>query len=84
MPKTRIKEICKQKKIRQIDLANILGMREDSFSIAVNNDTLNLGKLEKIAEYLGVGISDLFPQPLSFKCPCCGAELQLVEKKRDE
>lgn len=84
MPKTRIKEICKEKKVRQIDLANLLGMREDSFSIAVNNDTLNLSKLEKIAEYLGVGISDLFPKPSRLKCPCCGAELQLVEKKKEE
>ena len=83
MPKTRIKEICKQKKVRQIDLANILGMREDSFSLAVNNDTLSLSKLEKIAEYLGVNISELFPSTTHLKCPCCGAELQLVEKKEE-
>lgn len=84
MLRERIKTLCKDKGIRQIDLANALEMREDSLSIALKKQTLSISKLEIIANILGVEIGDLFKQSIIFKCPCCGAELQLVEKKKEE
>lgn len=46
MVKMMIKEICKEKGVRQIDLANELNMRDDSLSIAIKNNTLSVSKLE--------------------------------------
>lgn len=78
MAKTCIKELCKQKGVKQIDLAKLLDMREDSFSIAIKRDTLSIEKLDIIANHLGVGIAELFESPrVSVNCPHCGKPLSI-------
>lgn len=63
MQKNYIKELCKLKKVRQTELAMLLGMREDSFSIALKRNTLSIAKLEKIATALDVPMWQLFASP---------------------
>lgn len=78
MAKTCIKELCKQKGVKQIDLAKLLDMREDSFSIAIKRDTLSIEKLDIIANHLGVGIAELFESSrASVNCPHCGKPLSI-------
>lgn len=81
MAKTQIKELCKQKGIKQIELAKLLDMREDSFSIALKKDTLSIEKLDIIANHLGVGISELFaPKDADvITCPKCGSRFRIIE-----
>lgn len=63
MQQNYIKELCKLKKVRQTELAMLLGMREDSFSIALKRNTLSIAKLEKIAAALNVPMWQLFASP---------------------
>lgn len=63
MQQNYIKELCKLKKVRQTELAMLLGMREDSFSIALKRNTLSIAKLEKIATALNVPMWQLFAPP---------------------
>lgn len=63
MQQNYIKELCKLKKVRQTELAMLLGMREDSFSIALKRNTLSIAKLEKIANALNVPMWQLFASP---------------------
>lgn len=63
MQQNYIKELCKLKKVRQTELAMLLGMREDSFSIALKRNTLSIAKLEKIATALNVPMWQLFVSP---------------------
>lgn len=89
MQKNYIKELCKEKKVRQTELALILGMREDSFSIALKRNTLSIAKLEKIASALDVPLwrlfasyEDLAPDPAPvFVCPHCGKKIAIEIKK---
>ena len=81
MAKTCIQTLCKQKGVKQIELAKLLDMREDSFSIAIKRDTLSIEKLDIIANYLGVEIAELFAprEEGVIICPKCGAKFKLVE-----
>lgn len=56
----RIKELCKEKNIKLSEVANYIEMRDDSFSIALTKETLNVEKLVKISTFLNVSISELF------------------------
>lgn len=80
----RIKELCKEKGVSQKQLAALLELREDSFSIALKRNSLSLAKLDKIAEALGVPVAELFAQDpnggASIVCPHCG---QLIKIKVD-
>lgn len=78
----RIKEILKEKGLTQKELADRMGVADMSLSRSLNGNP-NLSTLKKIAEVLNVNVSDLFKDGnhARFKCPCCGAELQLIEKK---
>ena len=60
----RVQELLKEKGVNQKDLAKHLDMREDSFSLSLKNETLNVEKLAKIAKYLDVPIHDLFEKPI--------------------
>ncbi len=81
MAKTIIKELCKQKGVKQIELAKILDMREDSLSIAIKRDTLSIDKLDIIANHLGVEIAELFAprEEGVIICPKCGAKFKMME-----
>ncbi len=79
-PILRIKELCKEQKIRQQDLAPELGISATSLSTAINEERLNIRDLKKIAQVLGVGISELFADSNAhaFRCPRCGTLLEVT------
>lgn len=81
MSRTIIKELCKQKGVKQIELANLLEMREDSLSTALKRDTLSIDKLAIIAEHLGVGIAELFgpKEEGVITCPKCGTRFKMID-----
>lgn len=56
----RIRELCKEKGVKQSELAECIGVNETSFSTSLKNETFNVEKLVKIADYLNVSISELF------------------------
>lgn len=85
MQQNYIKELCKLKKVRQTELAMLLGMREDSFSIALKRNTLSIAKLEKIADALDVPIWQLFASSEEVQkennnivCPHCGNPIKVT------
>ena len=78
----RIKEVLKEKKITVVSLANSVGMAQPSMSNIVNGkSTPSLETLDKIADAIGVLVTDLFEQPkkdsLSLTCPHCGKYINL-------
>ena len=76
----RIKEILKEKGMTQKELAKKMGVAEMSVSKSINGNP-GLSTLEKIAEALGVDVSELFaPSRNVIRCPHCGAVLELKEK----
>lgn len=78
----RIKELCKEKGITQAQLAEKLGIQAVSFSQAVSRNKFNIDRLGDIAEALEVEIPDLFKSSSTIlRCPNCGTELELKEKK---
>ena len=79
----KIKEILKDKNITAKELATQIGMSEAGLSVALSEKgNPSLSTLKKIAEALGVEISELFNQPFttSLTCPKCGAGLELCVK----
>lgn len=77
----RIKEILKEKKITQKELAKKMGVAEISLSRSINGAP-TLTTLEKIASALGVEVAELFaPSRNVIRCPHCGAVLEISEKK---
>lgn len=81
MSKTQIQTLCKKKGVKQIELAGLLGMREDSLSIALKKDTLSIDKLDIIANHLGVEIAELFAprEEGVITCPKCGSKFKMLE-----
>lgn len=78
----RIKEVLKEKKITVVSLANSVGMAQPSMSNIVNGkSTPSLETLDKIADVIGVPVTDLFDRPkkdsLSLTCPHCGKDINL-------
>lgn len=59
--KYRIKELCKEKGITMESLASGIGTSQASISrIITGNGNPTIESLERIANYLGVGVADLF------------------------
>lgn len=57
----RIKEVQKEKKITVVELAGIVGVAQPTMSNLVNGKTTpSLETLQKIADALGVNITELF------------------------
>lgn len=76
----RIKDVLKEKKVTALSLAEKIGIAQPSMSNIVNNKvTPSLDTVEKIADALGVPITELFEAPAAgnFTCPNCGASLRL-------
>lgn len=80
MTSLRIKELCKEKGIRQKDIAPIIGVSETSLSTAINEGRFSVATLEKIAAFLGVGVPELFAETggATIKCPKCGQEIPVT------
>lgn len=80
----RIKEILRDKKMSVTQLAELMSVKQESLSRTINGNPTK-DTLQKIADALGVHISELFEQPKKeveneIKCPKCGATLELKEK----
>lgn len=79
----RIKEICKEKGILFKDLAARLGITDISLRYSLKRNP-TVGTLERIADALDVPFFELFEKPednsSSFRCPKCGAELEIHTK----
>lgn len=81
----RIKEICKEKGVTITSLAEKLNIKQESLSRAINGNP-TVETLQKIADALGVSIVELFAQPQNepYKCPKCGANLQISIEVQNE
>ncbi len=79
----RVKEVCKEKGVTITQLAEMLGIKQESLSRAINGNP-TLDTLQKIATALNVPVSALFDEVQSngniIKCPNCGTELELKKK----
>ncbi len=82
----KVQSICKEKGITLHDLATELSITYQSlYESLKGNPTLK--RLTDIANALDVDITELFDSHKNkvstdcFKCPCCGAELQLTKKE---
>lgn len=78
--KTRIKELCKEKGITISSIAEQIGTTQTSLSRALSDSgNPTLDTLGKIANALGVSMSELFEQPqkdgASITCPNCGKNI---------
>lgn len=58
--RTRIKELCQSKGFTQKDLADKMGISDISLNKTLRGDYPQLQSLERIANALGVDISELF------------------------
>lgn len=80
----RVKEVCKEKGVTITQLAEMLGIKQESLSRAINGNP-TLDTLQKIATSLNVPVSALFdevqPNDNTIKCPNCGTELELKKKE---
>lgn len=76
----RVKELCKEKGIMMKDLAERLGITPTGLSKSLGQEYPQLQTLERIANALGVEVSELFVSSApSMTCPKCGAKLKLIE-----
>ncbi|MEG0032963.1 MAG: helix-turn-helix transcriptional regulator, partial [Mucinivorans sp.] len=74
-----VKDLCKRKEITQKSLADQLGITAIGLNQILRKGNPNLQTLERIADALGVPITDLFEREEKgdFKCPNCGAPLNI-------
>lgn len=79
----RVKEVCKEKGVTVTYLAELLGIKQESLSRAINGNP-TLDTLQKIATALNVPVSALFEEIQSndniIRCPNCGTQLELKKK----
>ena len=91
MSQIRIKELCSEKGISIVKLAELVGMSRVSISnMVAGRQSPPVDTLDKIADALGVETWVLLKDPQELgvstssegeymKCPKCGAKLQIVE-----
>ncbi len=85
----RIKEVLKEKKITQVELAEKMDVSISAVRQMVVAESLTTTTLNKIATALNVPIWQLFVSPeevskesgAGLHCPVCGAELELKQKE---
>lgn len=75
----QIKELVKKKGITITELADKMGIKQESLSRTINGNP-TIDTLQKIADALGVHLVELFQQPTNdaLSCPKCGAKLKLI------
>lgn len=83
--KLRIREIAKEKNITGVALAQMIKISQQNMSgIMTGKFNPSLKTLQKIADALGVPITELFydskEENNTVKCPNCGVELEIKMK----
>lgn len=82
----RIKELLKEKRLTQQELADMVGVSYQSIKQTLNAPSVTTSTLEKIATALNVPMWQLFASPeevspkkdsLSLTCPHCGKEINI-------
>jgi len=74
----RILEICREKGVTQVELAKRLRVSRQTLHAMLRGDA-RISSVQKIADALGVHITELFDRPNKgdFTCPNCGARLDV-------
>ena len=76
----RVKEICKEKGITLVELAEKIDMKQANLSKTLQGNP-TLKTLEQIALALNVNITELFvSDEASLTCPKCGTKLCITVK----
>lgn len=82
----RIKELCKAKGILQKELAQKIGVTDIALRASLKGNP-TIGTLEKVANALGVNITELFEKSqsnaASIACPHCGKNISIKVKSID-
>lgn len=79
----RVKEILKAKGMTAKELAKLLNVSEGSLSLTIKDGANpSMQTLEKIANALGVPVSELFEAPKEgvITCPHCGKQITIEAK----
>lgn len=87
MAELRIKEVCKEKGVKVMDLSTMIGVSQTNTSNIINGKVNpSLETLEKIASALNVPMWQLFASPeeiqpqsdgVSITCPNCGKSIKI-------
>jgi transcriptional regulator with XRE-family HTH domain len=85
----RIKELCKEKRITQKELAERLGITDISLNKTLRGDYPRLQSLEMIAKVLDVNIKELFgiseqQKSDTINCPYCGGKIKVTKSADKE
>lgn len=93
MAELRIKEVCKEKGVKVMDLSTMIGVSQTNTSNIINGKVNpSLETLEKIASALNVPMWQLFASPeeiqpqsdgVSITCPNCGKEFEVELKAKE-
>lgn len=89
-----VKAFCKLRSITQKELAEKIGMKENTFNVALGKSTFNIPTLEKISTVFGITVSELLAENIEhqdtikqveanakvLRCPHCGEEIELYVK----
>ena len=81
----RIKELCKEKHITMIEIADRIGINAVTLSQSLNGNP-TLSRLQQVADVLGVSVPDLFVKPDSksiFGCLYVNGAPHIVNNKDD-
>ena len=93
-----IKAHCKLQGMTQKELANKIGMKENTLNVAIGKSSLNIAQLEKIATALNLSVSELMAAPTEQNqhaqqtervsqqglfCPHCGKPLALFVRAEE-
>ena len=94
--KDNVKRLCKLRNITQRQLAEKIGVSDNSLSMTLSKNNPQLSTLQSIAEALGVSVSQLLQTPEEWeqqneqqpaeenakvlRCPHCGEEIELYIK----
>lgn len=78
--KLRIKELCKSKGVLQKEIAEKIGITDIALRASLKGNP-TIGTLEKVANALGVNLTELFEQPhtntAGIVCPHCGKSITI-------
>jgi len=80
----RLKELCQEKGKTLKQLADYLGIRNDSLSQAIGRNNFDMERLRKFSTFFGVPIYELFEhdETNTITCPHCGKKI--VYSKKEE